>query len=604
MILKNIIKWQKCTVLKKLKNLIYKIIITEPIKFEVFDYDSPTSSDFIGDCHTTIGKIVGSKNCTLVLDLKDKKDKFSGKIIIRAEKVNQCNDEIILKIQGKKIKDMRFWTKSSPFLVFSRITENNFPLKVLETKHKENNLQPLFDDIKIKAQKLCNADYNMPILIECMDYNSNGKHDFIGSTQFSVNEAQIKKEYKLKDKKYNDAGTLFFNNFQLIRKPQFIDFIRGGVQLNLVIAIDFTGSNGIPSASDSLHAIQNNGQFNSYQQAIKLVGDILLNYDADQQIPMYGFGAKPKLPNFYYNQTMHCFPLNGNPQNPDVHGMNGILNCYQQVLKFLEFSGPTLFNPLLTETQKIAQFSKVQNYQNYYIMLILTDGEIHDMDATIQTIVDMARLPISIIIIGIGSQDFEKMHILDGDDGLIDYRGRKAERDLVQFVEFNTYKNNIEALQREVLAELPDQVVEYFRLIGEEPKQVQYQRMESIQVQNIPQANMNFGQNLIQAGFMQNILQSVQNQGIQENNKPLNQQQQQFYQQYPQNNQFYPQKQQQQFQSEKQAQIFDQPNQIFGQNISKAGFMQNIVQNINMQNQDYQIAPPPPPPPPPPGQNY
>lgn len=48
------------------------------------------------------------------------------------------------------------------------------------------------------------------------------------------------------------------------------------------------------------------------------------------------------------------------------------------------------------------------------------------MDATITSIVDSACLPMSIIIIGIGNEDFTNMEILDGDEGLHDSRGRKA----------------------------------------------------------------------------------------------------------------------------------------------------------------------------------
>lgn len=38
----------------------------------------------------------------------------------------------------------------------------------------------------------------------------------------------------------------------------------------------------------------------------------------------------------------------------------------------------------------------------YNIMLILTDGEIHDMDATKRIIVDASNGPLSIIIVGVG----------------------------------------------------------------------------------------------------------------------------------------------------------------------------------------------------------
>jgi len=56
------------------------------------------------------------------------------------------------------------------------------------------------------------------------------------------------------------------------------------------------------------------------------------------------------------------------------------------------------------------------------VLLILTDGEIHDMEPTKISLVDAAFLPISIIIIGIGNADFTNMEILDGDEGLIDQK--------------------------------------------------------------------------------------------------------------------------------------------------------------------------------------
>lgn len=49
------------------------------------------------------------------------------------------------------------------------------------------------------------------------------------------------------------------------------------------------------------------------------------------------------------------------------------------------------------------------------MLLILTDGEITDMDDTIKAIVDASFLPMSIIIVGIGSADFTNMEILDAD---------------------------------------------------------------------------------------------------------------------------------------------------------------------------------------------
>ena len=71
-------------------------------------------------------------------------------------------------------------------------------------------------------------------------------------------------------------------------------------------------------------------------------------------------------------------------------------------------------------------------------MLILTDGAILDMPATKSEIVNLSHLPVSIIIVGVGSADFQKMEALDGDGQVLrDDRGVACARDIVQFVEFN-----------------------------------------------------------------------------------------------------------------------------------------------------------------------
>lgn len=48
----------------------------------------------------------------------------------------------------------------------------------------------------------------------------------------------------------------------------------------------------------------------------------------------------------------------------------------------------------------------------YLVMLILTDGEIHDMEPTIREIVNASRLPLSILIVGVGNENFHNMEVL------------------------------------------------------------------------------------------------------------------------------------------------------------------------------------------------
>lgn len=124
--------------------------------------------------------------------------------------------------------------------------------------------------------------------------------------------------------------------------------------------------------------------------------------------------------------------MNGNLMDAEVTEIQGIMNCYDNCVKNVEFKGPTLFSPILREMIKICTESKNDMTEDkYYVLLILTDGIINDMDETKKLIVDCCDLPISIIIIGVGDADFTDMNILDGDDGLTDYLGREATRDLV-----------------------------------------------------------------------------------------------------------------------------------------------------------------------------
>lgn len=80
--------------------------------------------------------------------------------------------------------------------------------------------------------------------------------------------------------------------------------------------------------------------------------------------------------------------------------------------------------------------------QQYYILLILTDGVVTDMADTREAIVRASHLPMSIIIVGVGNADFTDMQVLDGDDGVLcSPRGEPALRDIVQFVPFRELKS-------------------------------------------------------------------------------------------------------------------------------------------------------------------
>merc|ERR1712154_634727 len=123
-----------------------------------------------------------------------------------------------------------------------------------------------------------------------------------------------------------------------------------------------------------------------------------------------------------------------------------------------------------------------QQSQTYNLLLILTDGVINDMQRSIDAIVDATKLPLSIIIVGVGNANFDNMEILDADDTPLRHSqtGKIMERDIVQFVPFNEFKNqHISAIARETLEEVPGQVTSFMSMKGIYPNPPQVEQSQS-----------------------------------------------------------------------------------------------------------------------------
>ena len=89
------------------------------------------------------------------------------------------------------------------------------------------------------------------------------------------------------------------------------------------------------------------------------------------------------------------------------------MNAISQV----QLYGPTNFAPIIRQTAQMARQNIDQN--DYFVLLIITDGVITDMDATKRAIIENSNLPFSIIIVGVGGADFDAMDELDSDDALL-----------------------------------------------------------------------------------------------------------------------------------------------------------------------------------------
>ncbi|XP_010013865.1 PREDICTED: copine-3 [Nestor notabilis] len=453
----------------------YYFELVQKLKFGIYDIDNKTfdlsDDDFLGEFECTLGQIVSSRTLTKPLVLKNGRPAGRGSITITAEEVKD-NRVVVLEVEARKLDNKDFFGKSDPYLEFHKQTGDGNWVMVHRTEVIKNNLNPVWRPFKISLNSLCYSDMDKLIKVECYDYDSDGSHDLIGSFQTTMSKLKeasrsspvefecINEKKRQKKKNYKNSGIVSVKHCEIIVECTFLDYIMGGCQLNFTVGIDFTGSNGDPRSPDSLHYLSPNG-VNEYLTAIWSVGLVIQDYDTDKMFPAFGFGAQIP-PSF---QVSHEFPLNFNPSNPFCNGVQGIVDAYRACLPQVRLYGPTNFSPIINHVARFAAAAtQQQTASQYFILLIITDGVITDLDQTRTAIVNASKLPMSIIIVGVGGADFDAMEFLDGDDGVLrSSSGEPAVRDIVQFVPFRKFLNSPkEALAQCVLAEVPQQVVNYF----------------------------------------------------------------------------------------------------------------------------------------------
>merc|ERR1719322_900443 len=471
--------WQKKIVID------YNLEKRQFLKLCVFDSDSSSadldSHDFLGSCECTFGEVVAAQSKGFTKNLAKVK---TGVIKVNAEELTSNKEVLFMKLTGVKLDKKDWFGKSDPFIEISRSTENNSYILVHRTEVIKNTLDPKWATIEMSSRSLCNGDEFRDIKFDVFDWNRSGSHEIIGSFHTNVhNLKQGKSEVntyhvinqdkkKKKGNKYENSGLVILQNISVETFPSFLDFIQGGTQVNFTVAIDFTGSNGNPSDPRSLHYRDPSGRPNQYQTAIQAVGEIIQDYDSDKMFPALGFGAR--IPPD--GKTSHEFFLSLDPQNPFCHGLDGVMAAYYNSLFNVQLYGPTNFSPVI---RHVAKFARAYQHDpsNYFILLIITDGIITDFDETKRVIIDSSKLPLSIIIVGVGSEDFEAMEELDSDDSLLRHGSLVASRDIVQFVELRKFIQSNghwskEQLAREVLAEIPAQMLSYMKSKGFKPPAV------------------------------------------------------------------------------------------------------------------------------------
>ncbi|XP_074278278.1 protein BONZAI 2-like isoform X2 [Silene latifolia] len=475
----------------------YHFELVQTLVFHVYDVNTQLhgvdvkmlkldDQQFLGEAVCALSEVVTKSNRLLTLDLVEHDDvtitphpRSCGKLTVHAEESIDSKTTIEITFRCSELENEDLVSKSDPILMISKISESGNSIPICKTEVIYDDFNPTWKPVLLNAQQAGSKD--SPLTIECFNLNTNGKHDFIGKVEKSlavfekIHSSGIGENLLLPAASGHDyhnkvlKSQLFVEKYSECVQHTFLDYLAGGCELNFMVAVDFTASNGNPRLPDSLHYIDPSGRPNAYQKAIMEVGGVLQFYDSDKRFPAWGFGARP-----IDGPISHCFNLNGSTSYCEVEGIQGIMTAYNGALFNVSLAGPTLFRQIVNSAASIASQSLADGRQKYFVLLIITDGVITDLQETKDAIVKAADLPLSILIVGVGGADYKEMEFLNGDKGqkLESTCGQVASRDIVQFVAFRDIHGRETTIAETLLTELPTQFLTYMRIRGIQPKKI------------------------------------------------------------------------------------------------------------------------------------
>ncbi|KAN0025068.1 hypothetical protein ACTFIV_009480 [Dictyostelium citrinum] len=415
-----------------------------------------------GFYETTIKKIL-SKPYKIDTGNLLKGDSIVGQIEIIAEEIPFSNNEIYLGINGLNLDSKDLNGKSDPFFKVYKLDQYGKKKFVYESEVQKKTLNPNFNYISMPLVKWCSNDITRELIIKVYDWNLIGKSEKIGicrlTTEQILDQSKSTKEFIIINKK-KKAGYLQVHFAKIIKKYSIMDYIAGGCQLSVMVAIDCSSSN----SKKKFHNFSENEE-SDYGSAIFKITDFLEDWPSNGSIEVLGFSGI--IPNT--DHKSYCFPFSLDPKNAFVNSANDIFKLYYNNIDEITPTDPSKINEVfqyaINKSLPPIDQSEEQLNQKYTILLIFTDGDITDIEESYKILLNASELPLSIILVQIGDC-YNLSRKLNNLENYLDHHDLlnkpKPNRGIVNHVEYTKDIKRFYNLEVDIMKNVPTQFTSYF----------------------------------------------------------------------------------------------------------------------------------------------
>ncbi|GFO14211.1 copine iv [Plakobranchus ocellatus] len=456
----------------------YQFEAVQHIRVRIYEEDSSSSAeyledgDFLGQIECFLGQIVFNSFVSKPLSSRSGETLSDSFVTIRVQEQAQGCDYACMKFAAKKLENKDFLSKSDPFLEICRKRKNDRWQIIYRSPYVKDDLSPKWPPFVLPVRSIFGPDKTSPAKIRVYDWESNEEHELIGEAICNFEDFTMAQDSEFswpcvneeKKSKKKDCGKIILRSLQLYNEYSLINYLLHGVQFKITFGVDFTMRNIEHENPASDHFVSNY-RINQYIEMLRSLGSVLEHYNAEKQLAAYGFGAEIEPDKC----LSHDFPLNFDSTNPNCEGVEGLLEAYTSCRPKMRMRFPRNAGPILMKASQAAQMTQETQPYHYHLLFLLIRSDLDDLEEVRNELVKASHLPLSVIIVGIGEDDFENMKPFGEHDELLTAsEGKDAARDNVQFARFHDFKfmmNGPEKLANFVLAKMPNQVTEYFKML-------------------------------------------------------------------------------------------------------------------------------------------